>query len=206
MLARLTKVGSVQIEVPRDRKSSKQTNSVMTDWVMKGMGSWRNRSLDAVYPMIFIDAVSVKIREGNVAKGPIYVALAVTAEGKRDILGLWAGEHGDGEGVRYWMRVLTEIKKRGTRDCLIVVCDGLKGLPEAIATVWPQAIVQTCLVHLVRNSSIESINARIRRAVNAFEITFDGRCPPHGSNTPTRSSSTVNLTDPTGRVPNLIEC
>jgi transposase-like protein len=206
LLARLTKVGSVQIEVPRDRKSSKQTNSVMTDWVMKGMGSWRNRSLDAVYPMIFIDAVSVKIREGNVAKGPIYVALAVTAEGKRDILGLWAGEHGDGEGVRYWMRVLTEIKKRGTRDCLIVVCDGLKGLPEAIATVWPQAIVQTCLVHLVRNSSIESINARIRRAVNAFEITFDGRCPPHGSNTPTRSSSTVNLTDPTGRVPNLIEC
>jgi transposase-like protein len=116
------------------------------------------------------------------------------------------------------MRVLTEIKKRGTRDCLIVVCDGLKGLPEAIATVWPQAIVQTCVIHLLGNSLIESINARIRRAVNVcghflteqaaleFEITFNGRCPPHGSNTPARSSSTVNLTDPTGRVPNLIEC
>jgi transposase-like protein len=190
----------------------------MTDRVMEGMGSWRNRPLDAVYPVIFIDAVNVKIREGNVAKGPIYVALAVTAEGKRDILGLWVGEHGDGKSVRYWMRVLTEIKKRGTRDCLIVVCDGLKGLPEAIATVWPQAIVQTCVIHLLGNSLIESINARIRRAVNVcghflteqaaleFEITFNGRCPPHGSNTPARSSSTVNLTDPTGRVPNLIEC
>ena len=68
-------------------------------------------------------------------------------EGHRDILGLWAGEHGDGEGAKYWMRVLSEIKNRGTQDCLIVVCDGLKGLPEAITTVWPQTIVQTCVVH-----------------------------------------------------------
>ena len=103
--------------------------------------------------MIFIDCVNVKIRDGNVAKGPIYVALAVTCEDTRDILGLWAGEHGDGEGsAKYWMRVLTEIKNRGTRDCLIVVCDGLKGLPEAVTTVWPQTIVQTCIVHLLRNS------------------------------------------------------
>jgi transposase-like protein len=93
-----------------------------------------------------------EIREGNVANRPIYVALAVTVEGKRDILGLWAGEHGDGEGAKYWMRVLSEIKNRGVRDCLIVVCDGLKGLPEAISAVWPQTIVQTCLVHLLRNS------------------------------------------------------
>jgi putative transposase len=105
-----------------------------------------------VYPVIFIDAVNVKIRDGNVANRPIYVALAVTVEGKRDILVLWAGEHGDGEGAKYWMRVLSEIKNRGTQDCLIVVCDGLKGLPEAIATVWPQTIVQTCIVHLLRNS------------------------------------------------------
>jgi hypothetical protein len=100
-----------------------------------------------VYPVIFIDCVQVKIREGNVANRPIYVALAVTVEGHRDILGLWAGEHGDGEGAKYWMRVLSEIKNRGTQDCLIMVCDGLKGLPEAIAAVWPQTIVQTCLVH-----------------------------------------------------------
>ena len=84
---------------------------------------------------------------GTWRTGAIYVALAVTVEGHRDILGLWAGEHGDGEGAKYWMRVLSEIKNRGTQDCLIVVCDGLKGLPEAITTVWPQTIVQTCIVH-----------------------------------------------------------
>jgi transposase-like protein len=128
---------------------SKQTISVITDRVMEGMAAWQNRPLD---PVIFIDCVNVKIRDGNVANRPIYVALAVTVDGHRDILGLWAGEHGDGEGAKYWMRVLSEIKNRGTGDCLIVVCDGLKGLPDAIATVWPQTIVQTCIVHLLRNS------------------------------------------------------
>jgi transposase-like protein len=131
---------------------SKQTITAITEKVMEGMTAWQNRPLDAVYPVIFIDCVNVKIREGTVANRPIYVALAVTVEGKRDILGLWAGEHGDGEGAKYWIRVLSEIKNRGTRDCLIVVCDGLKGLPEAIAAVWPQTIVQTCIVHLLRNS------------------------------------------------------
>jgi putative transposase len=98
--------------------------------------------------VIFIDCVNVKTRDGNVTNRPIYVALAVTREGTRDILGLWAGEHGDGEGsAKYWMRVLSEIKNRGTRDCLIVACDGLKGLPEAVTTVWPQTIAQTCIVH-----------------------------------------------------------
>jgi transposase-like protein len=131
---------------------SKQTISTITDRVMEGMTAWQNRPLDSVYPVIFIDCVNVKIRDGNVANRPIYVALAVTREGTRDILGLWAGEHGDGEGAKYWMRVGSEIKNRGTQDCLIVVCDGLKGLPEAIATIWPQTIVQTCIVHLLRNS------------------------------------------------------
>lgn len=131
---------------------SKQTISTITDRVMEGMASWQNRPLDPVYPVMFIDAVNVKIRDGNVANRPIYVALAVTVEGTRDVLGLWAGEHGDGEGAKYWMRVLSEIKNRGVQDCLIVVCDGLKGLPEAIAAVWPQTIVQTCIVHLLRNS------------------------------------------------------
>jgi transposase-like protein len=131
---------------------SKQTISTITDRVMEGMTAWQNRPLDPVYPVIFIDCVNVKIREGTVANRPIYVALAVTVEGKRDILGLWAGEHGDGEGAKFWMRVLSEIKNRGVQDCLIAVCDGLKGLPEAIAAVWPQTIVQTCIVHLLRNS------------------------------------------------------
>jgi transposase-like protein len=101
---------------------------------------------------LFIDCVNVKIRDGNVANRPIYVALAVTVDGTRDILGLWAGEHGDGEGAKYWLRVLSEIKNRGVADVCLVVCDGLKGLPAAIETVWPQAITQTCVVHLLRAS------------------------------------------------------
>jgi transposase-like protein len=131
---------------------SKQTITTITDRVLEGMAEWQNRPLDPAYPVIFIDAVNVKIRDGNVANRPIYVALAVTVDGTRDILGLWAGEHGDGEGAKYWMRVLTEIKNRGTQDVCIVVCDGLKGLPEAIEVVWPAAITQTCVVHLLRNS------------------------------------------------------
>jgi putative transposase len=131
---------------------SKQTISTITDRVVDGMAEWQSRPLDPVYPVIFIDCVNVKIRDGQVANRPIYVALAVTVDGTRDILGLWAGEHGDGEGAKFWLRVLSEIKNRGTTDCLIVVCDGLKGLPDAIATVWPATIVQTCIVHLLRNS------------------------------------------------------
>ncbi|MGQ4601654.1 transposase, partial [Nocardia sp. R6R-6] len=93
-----------------------------------------------------------KIRDGNVANRPIYVAMGVTVEGTRDILGLWAGEHGAGEGAKYWLRVLSELKNRGVQDVCIVVCDGLKGFPDAIGQVWARAIVQTCVVHLLRNS------------------------------------------------------
>ena len=100
--------------------------------------------------MIFVDAIVVKIREGQVANRPIYVAIGVTVDGERDILGLWAGE--GGEGAKYWAHVLTEIKSRGVADVCILVCDGLTGLPDAVATVWPETIVQTCVVHLLRNS------------------------------------------------------
>jgi transposase-like protein len=131
---------------------SRETISNITDRVLDGLAEWQSRPLDAVYPVIFIDVINVKIRDGNVANRPIYVALAVTCEGERDVLGLWAGEHGDGEGARYWLRVLTEIKNRGTRDVCIVVCDGLKGLPEAIGQAWPQAVTQTCVIHLLRNT------------------------------------------------------
>src|SRR5690349_2711541 len=129
---------------------SRQTISTITDKVIEGMAEWQNRPLDAVYPVIFIDAVHVKIRDGQVANRPIYVALAVTCEGRRDILGLWVGT--GGEGAKYWLHVLTELKNRGVADVLMVVCDGLAGLPEAITTVWPQTITQTCIVHLLRNS------------------------------------------------------
>ncbi|WSK91380.1 IS256 family transposase [Streptomyces sp. NBC_01278] len=129
---------------------SKQTISTITDKVVDGMNEWQNRPLDSVYPVLFIDCVHVKLRDGKVANRPVYVVLAVTVEGTREILGLWAGD--GGEGAKYWLQVLTEIKNRGTEDVCMVVCDGLKGLPEAIGAVWPQAITQTCVVHLLRAS------------------------------------------------------
>jgi putative transposase len=135
-----------------DARVSKETISTITDRVLDGMSEWQNRPLDRVYPVVFIDAIHVKIRDGQVANRPIYVALAVTTDGQRDILGMWAGEHGDGEGAKFWLRVLTEIRNRGTTDVCIVVCDGLKGLPDSVATVWPKTVVQTCIVHLLRNS------------------------------------------------------
>ena len=129
---------------------SKQTISTITDKVIEGMTEWQNRPLDAVYPVIFLDAIHVKIRDGQVANRPIYVAVAVTVDGTRDILGLWVGE--GGEGAKYWLQVLTELRNRGVADVCMVVCDGLSGLPDAVANVWPQALVQTCIVHLLRNS------------------------------------------------------
>jgi transposase-like protein len=129
---------------------SKSTVSTITDKVMDGMSEWQNRPPDPVYPVIFIDCVHVKVRDGQVANRPIYVALAVTVDGTRDILGLWAGD--GGEGAKYWLQVLTEIRNRGVEDVCMVVCDGLKGLPDAIGTVWPKTITQTCVVHLMRAS------------------------------------------------------
>jgi putative transposase len=129
---------------------SRQTISTITDKVMDGMAQWQNRPLDRVYPVVFLDAINVKIRDGKVANRPIYVALAVTAEGTRDILGLWAGD--GGEGAKFWFSVCTELKNRGVDDVLMAVCDGLKGLPDAIGEVWPKTVVQTCVVHLLRNS------------------------------------------------------
>ena len=129
---------------------SRQTISTITDKVMDGMAEWQNRPLDRVYPVVFLDAINVKIRDGKVANRPIYVALAVTAEGTRDILGLWAGD--GGEGAKFWLSVCTELKNRGVEDVLMAVCDGLTGLPDAIGATWPRAITQTCVLHLLRNS------------------------------------------------------
>jgi putative transposase len=132
---------------------SRQTISTITDKVVEGMAEWQNRPLDPVYPVVFIDAIHVKIRDGKVANRPIYVALAVTCEGRREILGLWAGDPAaGGEGAKYWLHVLTEIRNRGVNDVLMLVCDGLKGLPDAVEQTWPQTITQTCVVHLLRNS------------------------------------------------------
>jgi transposase-like protein len=110
---------------------SRQTISTITDQVLDGMAEWQNRPLDPVYPVLLIDAIHVKIRDGQVANRPVYVVLAVTVDGERDILGLWAGD--GGEGAKYWLHVLTELKTRGVGDVCIVVCDGLTGLPRAPA-------------------------------------------------------------------------
>ncbi|MDX6296697.1 MAG: putative transposase, partial [Nocardioidaceae bacterium] len=129
---------------------SKETISRITDKVIEEMQSWQARPLDSVYVAIFIDAIVVKIRDGQVANRPIYAAIGVTLDGEKDILGLWAGT--GGEGAKFWMSVLTDLKNRGVKDVFFVVCDGLKGLPEVVSNVWPLSTVQTCIIHLIRNT------------------------------------------------------
>ncbi|CAM3365377.1 MULTISPECIES: IS256 family transposase [Bacteria] len=129
---------------------SKETVSRITDRVLEEMAAWQNRPLDEVYAAIFIDAIVVKVRDGQVANRPVYAAIGVTLAGEKDILGLWAGT--GGEGAKFWMSVLTDIKNRGVKDSFFLVCDGLKGLPEVVANVWPLTTVQTCIIHLIRNT------------------------------------------------------
>ena len=129
---------------------SKETISRITDKVIEEMTDWCHRPLDVIYAAVFVDAVMVKVRDGQVANRPIYAAIGVTLAGEKDILGLWAGT--GGEGAKFWMSVLTDLKNRGVADVFFLVCDGLKGLPEVVGNVWPQTIVQTCIVHLIRNT------------------------------------------------------
>jgi putative transposase len=130
---------------------SRETISKITDQVLPDMLAWQSRPLDRVYPVLLIDAIVVKVRDSQVANRPVYVVIGVNLEGERDVLGLWLGPSG-GEGAKQWMAMLTELKNRGIADALIVCCDGLRGLPDAIRMTWPEATVQTCVVHLVRNS------------------------------------------------------
>jgi len=129
---------------------SKETISRITGKVIEEMQSWQARPLDAVYAAVFVDAIVVKVRDGQVANRPVYAAIGVSLDGERDILGLWAGT--GGEGAKFWMSVLTDIKNRGTQDVFFLVCDGLKGLPEVVGNVWPLTTVQTCIIHLIRNT------------------------------------------------------
>jgi putative transposase len=129
---------------------SKETVSRITEKVIEEMHDWASRPLDSVYTAVFIDAVVVKVRDGQVANRPFYAAIGVTTDGCKDVLGLWAGS--GGEGAKFWMSVLVDLKNRGVKDVFFLVCDGLKGLPEVVAQVWPQTIVQTCILHLIRNS------------------------------------------------------
>jgi putative transposase len=130
---------------------SRDTISRITDAVVEDMVAWQNRPLDRVYVAVVIDAIFVKIRDGQVANRPVYVAMGINLDGERDVLGMWVGPTG-GEGAKFWMNALTELRNRGIGDVFVVCCDGLKGLPESIRAIWPQAEVQLCVVHLVRSA------------------------------------------------------
>jgi len=123
--------------------------SNVTDAVAEEVTGWQSRPLNSVYPILYLDALHVKIREaGHVQNRAIYVVIGINLEGNKEVLGLWAGQ---AEGAKFWLQVVTELKNRGVQDIYIACVDGLKGLPQAIETVFPKAQVQLCIVHLVRN-------------------------------------------------------
>jgi transposase-like protein len=150
---------------------SRDLVSRVTDSVVEDMIAWQNRPLDPVCPVVLIDAIVIKVREGQVANRPVYVAMGITMDGARDVLGMWMGPSG-GEGAKQWMNMLTELKNRGVTDVFIVCCDGLKGLPDAITATWPQATVQTCVVHLVRNSLRYSAKHDWQKISTALRATY----------------------------------
>ena len=124
--------------------------STVTDAVLDAVTEWQGRPLDACYPLVFFDAIRVKIRdEGFVRNKAVYIALGILPDGTKDILGIWIEQT---EGAKFWLRVMNELKNRGIADMLIAVVDGLKGFPDAINAVFPETVVQTCIVHLIRNS------------------------------------------------------
>ncbi len=137
--------------------------SKVTDAVMPELRAWQSRPLDAVYPVLYLDAIVVKVRSDHVVVNrPVYIAMAIDVDGQKHVLGLWLGK-GD-EGAKFWLGVLTELKNRGVSDVLVACCDGLTGFGDAIESVWPQATVQTCVVHLIRNS-IKYCSWKDRKAV-----------------------------------------
>lgn len=125
--------------------------SKITDAVLPELRAWQSRPLDEMYPILYLDAIVVKVRtDGRVTNRPVYIAMAIDLDGAKHVLGLWLGK-GD-EGAKYWLGVLTELRNRGVTDVLIACCDGLSGFADAIEAVWPHTVVQTCVVHLIRNS------------------------------------------------------
>ena len=130
--------------------ASPQLISTVMDAVLEEVGRWQNRPLDALNALVFFDAIRVKTRdEGTVRNKAVYLAIGVTADGRKDVLGIWIEQT---EGAKFWQRVMSELKNRGVNDILIAIVDGLKGFPEAINAVFPETQIQTCIVHLIRNS------------------------------------------------------
>jgi putative transposase len=138
--------------------------SAVTDAVLEDVKAWQSRPLEPMYPIVYLDALHVKLRsEGQVQNHAVYLALAITREGQKELLGLWVGE---AEGAKFWLRVLTELKERGLEDILVACVDGLAGFPEAIASVYPATRIQRCIVHMVRNS-LRYVGWRERKRVAA---------------------------------------
>jgi putative transposase len=136
--------------------------SNVTEAIMEEVRAWQSRPLDALYPIVYLDALMIKMREnGTVQNRAVYVALGVTREGQKEMLGLWSSAN---EGAKFWLQVLTELKNRGLQDIFIACVDGLKGFPQAIEAVYPQTTVQLCIVHLVRGS-LQYVSWKERRAV-----------------------------------------
>lgn len=138
--------------------------STVTDGIMDVVKEWQNRSLDAIYPIVYFDALRIKSREeGRVFNKAAYLAIGVGMDGLKDVLGIWLEKN---EGAKFWLSVFTELKNRGMQDVLIACVDGLKGLPEAIESVFPQAEVQLCIVHMVRNS-LKFVSYKDRKSIAA---------------------------------------
>lgn len=131
---------------------SQEVISNITDKVLEEQQSWSTRPLHSHYVAVFVDAIHIKVRDGAVANRPFYAAIGVDLQGHRDVLGVWAGTPGAGESSKFWISILTELKNRGVQDIFYLVCDGLKGMPESVNTVFKETTVQTCLVHLIRNT------------------------------------------------------
>ncbi len=125
--------------------------SRVTDGVLAELTAWQSRPLDSVFPVVFIDALMIKVRDGVVANRPVYLAIGIDCEGMKQVLGMWVGAS-TGESAKFWMSVLSELRNRGVKDVCILCCDGLTGLPQAVTTVWPNTTVQLCVVHLIRSS------------------------------------------------------
>ena len=126
--------------------------STITDKVVEEQQAWSSRPLQSHYVAVFVDAIHVKVRDGAVANRPFFAAIGVDLQGHRDVLGVWAGTPGAGESSKFWISILTELKNRGVVDIFYLVCDGLKGMPDSVNAVYKETIVQTCVVHLIRNT------------------------------------------------------
>ena len=187
--------GEIQahLEEIYDTGVSRETISKITDEIVADMAVWQNRPLDAVYPVLLIDAIVVKVRDAQVANGPVCVAIGVDLSGERDVLGLWLGPTG-GEGAKAWVTMLTELRNRGLADALIVCCDGLRGLPDAIRATWPQATVQTCVVHMAPTA----FDMRPRSTGARSPRPCGRSTPPPPSRPPKRTS---RPSPPTGNTP-----